>query len=108
MRIAGFVCALLLGLAACGCHGSKSSEETTTFNGVLRGPGPSSPGAPAKEWVVDKDGDEHRPVPVDISRMRDRALKLEGKSVKVTVWNLTPADVEAGRTASVVKDLEPR
>jgi hypothetical protein len=40
--------------------------------------------------------------------MRDRALKLEGKQVKATVWSLTPADVEAGRTTMAVKELDAR
>jgi hypothetical protein len=78
-----------------------------TVQGLLRGPGPSGPSAPATEWVVDP-GEDGRPVAVDISRMRDRALKLEGKQVKATVWTLTPADVEAGRRTMVVKELDAR
>jgi hypothetical protein len=57
--------------------------------------------------VVDP-GPDGRPVAVDISRMRDRALKLEGKRVKATVWSLTPADVEAGRSTMAVKELDAR
>ena len=107
MRVAGLTWVLLLGLVACGCQGNKSGrEETMTLEGVLRGPGPS-PGTLPTEWVVDR-GEGETPVPVDIARMRDRALKLEGKSVKATVRTLTPADVQAGRTVHVVKELEPR
>ena len=107
MRIGGLACVLLLGLAACGCQSTTRGGDTTTVEGILRGPGPSGPSAPATEWVVDP-GPDGRPVAVDISRMRDRALKLEGKRVKATVWSLTPADVEAGRSTMAVKELDAR
>ena len=108
MRFLAIACVLLLGVAACGCQSNSSrGGDTMTVKGILRGPGPSAPGAPATEWMVDP-GEDGRPVNVDISRMRDRALKLEGKQVKATVWSLTPADVEAGRTTMSVKELDAR
>ena len=107
MRIVGLGCVLLLGLAAWGCQSKERGGDTVTVEGVLRGPGPTTPGAPPTEWVIDP-GNDRSPVAVDISRMRDRALKLEGKPVKATLWALTPADVESGRRTMAVKELDAR
>jgi hypothetical protein len=108
MRIVGLACVLLLGLIAWGCQSNANrGGDTVTVEGVLRGPGPTTPGVPPTEWAIDP-GEDRSPVAVDISRMRDRALKLEGKPVKATLWSLTPADVESGRRTMAVKELDAR
>src|SRR5688500_10368318 len=107
MRVGGLACVLLLGVATSGCRPGTSDADTPrsgpntpwhqkklTLRGVLRAPGSSTVAAPVTEWVVERPGEENKPIAVDISGVRDRAIELEGKKVKATVRTPSQADAE--------------
>ena len=117
MRRALLPCVLLLA-AVSGCRPDEGSprsgamtpwhQKEVTLRGVLRAPGSSTVAAPVAEWVVELPDEENKPVPVDISRVRDRAIELEGKEVKVTARTPAPSDAGAAPAPLVVKALEAR
>ena len=113
MRLALLPWLLLLTITACGCRPRDREYEDTpwhqkelTVRGTLRAPGSSTAAAPITEWVVEVPGEENKPVPVDISGVRDRAIELEGKRVKVVGRTPSQADVESRRAPLLVKTLE--
>jgi hypothetical protein len=109
-----FSCLLLLAWTACGCRPRDDADyrdtpwhqKEVTVRGVLRAPGSSTVAAPVTEWVVERPGEENKPVAVDISGVRDRAIELEGKRVKVVARTPAQADVESRRAPLLVKELE--
>ena len=104
---------LLLTVAVCGCRRDDSDyydtpwhQKEVTVRGTLRAPGSSTAAAPVTEWVVEVPGEPNKPVPVDIAGVRDRAIELEGKRVKVVAKTPAQADVESRRAPLLVKTLE--
>jgi hypothetical protein len=104
---------LLLAVTVLGCRPRDDDYRDTpwhqkeiTVRGILRAPGSSTVAAPVTEWVVERRGEENKPVPVDISGVRDRAIELEGKRVKVVAKTPSQADAEARRVPLLVKELE--
>lgn len=114
MRLALLLPCLLLVVAACGCRPREDADyrdtpwhqKEVTVRGVLRAPGSSTVAAPVTEWVVELPGEENKPVPVDISGVRDRAIELEGKRVKAVTRTPSQADVGSHRAPLLVKELE--